>query len=222
MELLWSGWQKSCRQLSKMYLVKPLFTFFKNSYGVLNKPYITFREISFSQTGNYQIVYLHLLVLLFFIVSSALKTGIRNPFLLTLKFNSLYFSFFSGFLLMFLLFYLVNKIFNRVPFPLNKMVILWSYSLLPTLLWFIFTSIMYLLLPPPRTLTYPGKIYSLLYLIISLTLLFWKLILYYLTLRFGLKFDLFKILKASLIIFPILTLFSIAMYRLNIFKIPFL
>lgn len=205
-----------------MLLVKPFFSFLKSSYGILNKPYITYRQIAVSQIGALQIIFLHLFILLFFIASSALKTGIKNPFLLTLRFNSLYLSFIAGFFLMIFLFKIVLRLFSKERFPLNKMVVLWSYSLLPTLLWFVFTSIMYLLLPPPRTLTYPGKIYSLVYLIISTSLLFWKLILYYLTLRFGLKFDLIKIVVASLIIFPVITVFSLLMYSLTIFKIPFI
>ena len=201
---------------------KSLILFLRNSVGLVFKPYITYREISVSQKGYQQVFFIHFLVLIYFLASSVLKTGLRNPFLLTLKFNSLYFSAYIGFFLMIGLLYLCAKLIRLKDYSVNKLILLWSYSLWPTLCWFFFTSLLYLLLPPPRSLTYLGKTYSLLYLVSSLTILFWKIILYYLTLRFGLRLELFRILLLSSIIFPSIAVFSIIMYRLSIFKIPFL
>ena len=88
--------------------------------------------------------------------------------------------------------------------------ILWGYSLL------------YVLLPPPRTTSVQGVIFSLLFLIFSTTLLCWKGTITYLTLRFGLKVGLGKILMVLAITIPILIVYSACLYRLGIFRIPFI
>ena len=100
--------------------------------------------------------------------------------------------------------------------------ILWGYSLLPTTLWFFVTSLLYVLLPPPRTTSVQGVIFSLLFLIFSTTLLCWKGTITYLTLRFGLKVGLGKILMVLAITIPILIVYSACLYRLGIFRIPFI
>ncbi len=98
----------------------------------------------------------------------------------------------------------------------------WGYTLVPTLIWFITTTVLYVLLPPPRTTSFYGILFSTLYLLFSATLLFWKVTLAYLSLRFGMKLDLVKISMVSAIVLPILALYSVGMYRLGIFRIPFL
>lgn len=98
----------------------------------------------------------------------------------------------------------------------------WGYTLIPTLIWFWGTSILYILVPPPRTTSPQGLLFSAIYLLFSATLLFWKVTLSYLALRFGLRLDLKKILIASAIALPLLGIYSIGMYRLGVFRIPFL
>jgi len=203
-------------------MLRPLSLFLKNSLGLIVNPYVTIRELSIKTENFSQILFIHFFVFLYFFLSSIVKTGLHNPYFLTLKFNSLYLASYFGFALMIALFFLSFKLLKSHDFFLVNLIVLWSYSLWPTLLWFFFTSILYLLLPPPRTFSYPGKIYSLFYLSVSLTLLFWKFILYYLTLRFGLKFDLVKIIVSSSVIFPFVVAFSWLMYRLSVFKIPFI
>ena len=200
----------------------PLILFLRHLLGTIYNPYATFRQISLPGQDIRQIIFIHLLIFIYFLLTGLLKTGFSNPYLLTIKFNSLYFSSYLGFALVIFLFYLGSLLLRFKNFPLIRIILLWSYSLLPTLFWFFITSLMYLFLPPPRTLSYPGKIYSLVYLAFSLTLLFWKIILYYLTLRFGLRLDLYKITLISLLIIPVIFLYSFFMYRLGIFKIPFI
>lgn len=205
-----------------MFFIKSFVLFIRNSAGSINNPYSTFRTLSL-KTGNFwQIIYIHLLIFFYFFLSSILKTGLQNPFLLTMKFNSLYLSAYIGFTLMIGLFYLSYKLFTKRNFSFIPVIVLWSYSLWPTLYWFFATSLMYILIHPPRTLTLPGKIYSLSYLSLSLTLLLWKIILYYLTLRFGLRLGLFQISLISFFIISSLILYSFVMYYLGIFKIPFI
>lgn len=84
------------------------------------------------------------------------------------------------------------------------------------------TSFLYVLLPPPRTESVLGIGFSFLYLTMSAILFFWKIELYYLTLRFGLKLDLFRIIAVTSVILPILIGYSFIMYRLGILRVPFL
>src|SRR3989338_4090390 len=205
-----------------MLYFKSFILFLRNSFGTVINPYQTFRSISVENAEIRQGIFIHIIILFYFLSVSILKTGIRNPYLLTMKFNVLYFSFLVGFLIMLGLFFIFFRLLKTNIFPFITVFLLWSYSLLPTFFWFLFTSVLYLFFPPPRTLTYPGKIYSLSYLVLSLTLLFWKIILYYLTLRFALRLDLFKISLISLFIFPLIFLYSLLMFRLGIFKIPFI
>lgn len=97
----------------------------------------------------------------------------------------------------------------------------WGYTLLPTVVWFFTTSMLYVLLPPPRTTSLAGVFFSGLFLVFSVALLFWKLMLGYLSLRFGLKLDLVRILLVVSLVGPIVTAWSYGMYRLGIFRVPF-
>ena len=105
---------------------------------------------------------------------------------------------------------------------MRRLIQLWSYTLVPTWVWFFTTSLLYVLLPPPRTMNLTGKVYSSFYVVFSMMVLFWKMILYYLTLRFGFRFDLYKIAAFSLIVVPFVIAFSVVLFRLGIFRIPYL
>ncbi|MEK9143692.1 MAG: hypothetical protein AAB481_03625 [Patescibacteria group bacterium] len=98
----------------------------------------------------------------------------------------------------------------------------WGYTFFPTVVWFFTTSALFVLLPPPRTTSVAGVVFSGMFLVFSVTLLFWKLTLGYLTLRFGLKLDLARILVVAGIVVPILGVYSVVMYRLGIFRVPFI
>lgn len=104
----------------------------------------------------------------------------------------------------------------------RSVAIAWGYTILPTITWFLATSMLYVLLPPPRTTSMAGVAFSVLFLIFSATLFFWKLTLGYLALRFGLKLDLARILIVVTLVGPIMAAWSLGMYRLGIFKVPFL
>ncbi len=97
----------------------------------------------------------------------------------------------------------------------------WVFSYIPTLFWFILTTILFILLPPPRTQSMPGQIFSVFFIFISLGLLLWKLLLYFLTLRFSLKLNLWQMMRTTMVLFPLYTLFFLLMNRMQIFKVPF-
>ncbi|KKS97885.1 MAG: hypothetical protein UV73_C0004G0027 [Candidatus Gottesmanbacteria bacterium GW2011_GWA2_43_14] len=200
------------------------FVFFlRNSFGIIKEPYHTYRHLAHGdKIFTQQTIYIYLLVIFFFLSSSIIRLGMENPYLLTVRFNLLLFGTAGGIILMLFLFYLTGKLWQVGNFSLLRLTVLWSYSLWPTLLWFIATALLYRLIPPPRTWSVPGGILSIIFITYSLTLLSWKLILYYLTLRFGLKLDLARICLTQLLIVPVVFIYSFILYKSGIFRIPFI
>lgn len=201
-------------------ILKLFILFGKNTWGCINRPYITYRRLSGKTVNPGQTIFIFILAIGYFTFASLLRTGMRNPYLLTIKFNSLLAGGMIGFLGIVVCFFILGKL-VKVNVQLLTVFVLWAYSLLPTIIWFFFTSFMFLLLPPPRTLSIWGKLYSVFFMAFSFAVAFWKLILYYLTLRFALRLDLFRIVFISMILTPIFAGYSVLMYRLGIFRIPF-
>lgn len=209
-------------------MVKPIFSpiksfvlFSRNVIGCIQAPYATYRKLSSEKTDLRQTVFIPLLVVLYFIYVATLRTGLANPFLLTVKFNILIFASLSGFALMISLFYLGGKL-TKGNGTLRQIYTLWVFSLIPTLTWFFASSILYILLPPPRTMSFLGKLYSVVFITFSLSVLLWKIILYYLTLRFSLKLDLWRILQISALVIPVVSVYTLLMYRWGAFRVPFI
>ena len=194
------------------------FRFLFNVFGSIQSPYATYRKIV--SEDPYQLIIIFALIAGYFFLVSPLKLHTLHPFLLTINASRLFTTVMCLYLGICFLLLGLGKLLGSQP-ALRGVLMAWGYSLIPTLIWFFTTSVMYVFLPPPRTETILGRGFSLLYLTFSLSLFFWKGILYYLTLRFALKFDLTKIILASLIFFPLLGATSYFLYTLGIFKVPF-
>jgi hypothetical protein len=195
-------------------------SFARNCVGIITRPYETYRRLV--QHGSlWELGYIAILLSLYFFVASIVKTSLFRPFLMTRQFIVLGSATGLTFLLVVALFVWVGR---RVGAQgtFRQVALGWGYSLLPTLTWFWMTSLLYVLLPPPRTTSALGITFSIVYLLISATLLFWKVILSYLALRFGLRLDLGKILLVCSIVLPLLSAYSVLTYKLGIFRVPFL
>jgi hypothetical protein len=131
-------------------LIRQFFLFVKNTAGVLNNPYVTCRKIAKEKEHPLQTAFIFLLILVYFLFASLIRTGIRNPYLLTVKFTSLLTSAAVGLIFPPAIIYLLGKVTGGNG-TWKRLFILWSYTLIPTLFWFITTSVLYLVLPPPRT-----------------------------------------------------------------------
>ncbi|OGG14877.1 hypothetical protein A2773_01250 [Candidatus Gottesmanbacteria bacterium RIFCSPHIGHO2_01_FULL_39_10] len=200
--------------------LKLFILFTKNTALVVNKPYIAFRKIAAdSQYG--QSVFILLFAVSYFAFATLIRIGLKNPYLLTLEFNRLIFFAGVGFLLSIALLYSVGRLFGGRG-TLKSLYLTWSYTLIPTILWFFMTSLIFIFFPPPRSLSFPGKLLSIIFITLSILLLLWKIILYYLTLRFSHKLDLFRIIGVSIVLFPLFIIYGIIMYRIGIFRIPFI
>ena len=195
------------------------FSFARHVVGIITRPYETYRHIV-EHGSTWELVYIGVLCALYFFVAALLRTSLYAPFLLTRQFFTVFGVTGLTFLFIVGIYWASGRMFRHVS--IKGILMGWGYSLVPTLLWFWMTSILYVIVPPPRTTSVLGVAFSIVYLLLSATLLFWKITLSYLALRFGLRLDLMKILLINLIILPLIGLYSIEMYRLGIFRVPFI
>lgn len=186
--------------------------FGRHAVGVAVRPYETYRRIAAKGTVA-EFAYLTTLLILYFAAASLVMT--------TREFVTFFPSALGGYLMTLAVFWLMGTALGGTGKLLN-VALAWGYTLLPTLIWFSATSVLYVVLPPPRTLHPAGIAFSLVYLVFSTVLLAWKLTLGYLTLRFGLKLDLPRIAAVGIVAVVAWSVYSISMYRLGIFRIPFL
>lgn len=176
-------------------------------------PYKTMRKIS-NETDYLQIVIIFIFIFIYFRFSDVVKYG---------KFSSI--PLFSIFILQFMItcffFYAFSCLFTK-QIKFKPFVFTLTYFLLPTLLWFFSNSVLFLLLPPPRTSSFLGKGFSIFFITYSISLLIWKLILFYLAVRFSSRLSFFKIFYLILLYLSIIIPYSYILYSFKIFKIPFL
>lgn len=188
--------------------------------GLMSRPYETYRRIvAHGRVG--EIWYLGALLAIYFALASVVKVAAFRPFLFTRQFVLLGVGVASGVAISVVCMWIAGKLLGAKP-QLSTLLLAWSYTLIPTVSWFFVTSLLYVLLPPPRTTSAAGIVFSLLFLVFSATLLWWKVTLSYLVLRFCFKFDLGKSIMVALLCAPVLALWSVAMYGAGIFKVPFL
>lgn len=208
-------------------MVKEIFVslvlVWRNLFRLIFYPYATMRKIN-QEKDWLQVGIIFFLVYLYFIFASAIRNKTINP--LVISHSSL-----LSFILFLLTFSLVVIFFNFLGWLMIKtkssstivpLIFSFSYSLLPTLIWFFSTSLFYLFLPPPRTFSILGKLFSLFFVTFSIVLLFWKTILFYLSLRFSLKLEFYQILYAVILFLIWFLPYSVLMYQLKIFRIPFI
>lgn len=105
---------------------------------------------------------------------------------------------------------------------LKKLLFVFAYALIPTIIWFYMNTFLYVIIPPPRNLTILGKSFSIVFITISISLLVWKLILWYLAIRFATKLKFYDILYITILYIAIVVPYSLFMYHLGFFRIPFL
>ena len=195
-------------------------SFVRTVLGLVTRPYETVRS-TVERENPFELVFVAILLSLYFALASLVKVAAFRPFLLTRQFIVLAAATGVTYCLAVALFWTAGKLVGAQG-KLKGLAVSWGYSLVPTLTWFLATSVLYVILPPPRTTSTAGILFSILFLVFSATLFFWKATIAYLTLRFGLRLDLGKILVVLAISLPILGFYSVGMYKLGIFRIPFL
>ena len=201
-------------------LLSSFVSFGRTFLGIIIKPYETYRRIvDRGRLG--ELLWIGLLLVIYFGNASIVKTAAFRPFLLTKQFIVLAGGAGVSFLLIVCTLWQITRFLGGKG-NFRSFTLAWGYTLVPTFFWFLGTSLLYVILPPPRTNRPEGVLFSALYLVLSATLFFWKFMLGYLTLRFGAKLDLPKILITLGIALPIIGIYSVCMYKLGIFRVPFL
>lgn len=205
----------------KRFLIDFLSSFLiviKRFFGLIVDPYRTMRKIS-AERDNYQLLIIAVLIFIYFKFIYFLRDKAYPA-------TFIYIIFVIDFLMMIGFFYLMSKFIgsriNKKNFLFADFVFTFSYSLLPTLIWFLSTSILYIFLPPPRTFSFLGKGFSIFFVTYSLSLLVWKSILVYLALRFSSKQDFFRIIYMIILFLLWFVPYSVFLYQYKLFRIPFI
>jgi len=201
-------------------LILSVYSFMRSCIGIITHPYETYRRINGKGT-LLELVPMAALLSLYFATNAMVKAPAFRPFVLTRHFIKTSVSVVVTALFISLLLWGVGRLLGGKG-EYKRFFLGWAYTLIPTLAWFLFTSLLYVFIPPPRTTLPTGVALSVVFLTVSAVLFFWKLILAYLSLRFGLKLDLIRIFGILLISAPVIGLYSVGMYRLGIFRVPFL
>jgi len=128
----------------------------------------------------------------------------------------------------FLIFYTLSIVFfsclpgkDTREIRFKKYIKTWTNTLLPTLIWFYSNMIFFIILPPPRSIMITGKMFSVFFIAFSVSLLVWKLILVYLSLRFSSRIPFLRILYYIILYLVLLIPLSLYFYQIGISRIPF-
>lgn len=201
------------------YLLAGL-SFTRHAIGSIQRPYETYRELV-TKPNVRELPYIALLCFGYVGLATLIRIPEFRFHLLTKQSVLLSLGALGGYLLTIVVIALVGRAW-KAKLDLKAIAVCWGYTLLATVAWFLITSVLFVLFPPPRTGSIKGISFSFLYLVFSSVLFFWKIELYYLTLRFTLRLDMSKIIMSSFVIFPVLAIYALAMYKIGIYKVPFL
>lgn len=194
-------------------LIASLILLVRNFFLLIFYPYKTMRKLSLS-FEFLQLIIIFLLIFFYFKFAYFLRD---KPYPATLTFLIFLINFFATVLF----FYFLGKIFWEKSSFLS-LVFTFSYSLFPTLVWFGATSIFYLLLPPPRTMSILGQGFSIFYIAFSLSVLAWKMILVFLSLRFSLRLNFYQIVYLWIFYFIWFFPYSLLLFHWRLFRVPFI
>ena len=185
----------------------------RNCVLLIFSPYRTMRKIS-EEKDYGQVFIIFLTIFLYFKFAYFLRDK-PYPATLTFLVFILHISLTAAF------FYFLSKVsINKNKF--SSFIFTMSYSLLPTLIWFASNSLLYVFIPPPRSISILGKGFSIFFISYSISLLAWKIILMYLALRFSTKLGFYRIVYMMLLFLLWFLPYSILLYHLRIFRIPFI
>ncbi len=204
-------WKKSLVELFTSFILV-----LRNFFGLIFFPYKTVRRLSF-EDDYFQIFFIFFFVFCYFKFAYFLK---NKPYPATLTFLIFLVNLFLTLEFFYRLGLIINK--KRKDVSFRSLFFTFSYSLLPTLFWFSSVSLLYIILPPPRTTSFLGISFSIFFLAFSLSLLAWKLILVFLSLRFSLKLNFYQIIYLLILYLIWFLPYSVILYRFRIFKIPFI
>lgn len=172
--------------------------------GLILTPYQTMRKISTDRDFG-QLGIILFLVFIYFFATEPLR----------------YLVFLANFLLTVMFFYVMGRI-SKKETRLDSALLLFAYTLFPTLIWFAANAVLYNILPPPRTLSLLGKSFSIVYIAFSISLLCWKIILLYLASRFTIRQGFYRVMYTIVLYGACVTAVAYVAYVLGWAKVPFI
>lgn len=202
------------------YIAISLVLVLHNFTGLILYPYKTLRKVS-QEKDMGQVGIIFLLVFLYFVFSNIVRKQTLHPFVISSSSFLTFIVFLGTFFMVCLFFFWLSKTTHHT-ISLESIIATFSFSLFPSIIWFLTTSILYLLLPPPRTLSLLGQGFSMIFLVFSLTLLLWRMILLYLSVRFSAKTDFYTTLFFIVLFMLWFLPYSYGLYYLKVFRIPFI
>lgn len=212
---------KDFKSLMFLKSLKELIFFLKNVWGTFQFPKETYVRMA-KEKRYWQMVLIFLLVFFSLMWEMAVKHGVfRNPMFFAVNLFGLFGVILGSFGILGSLLYFLGKSVGKTG-ELKVTLLLWSFTYIPTIIWFSIISFLFYIFPPPRSQTAQGYLLSGLIIVFSIALFYWKLLLYYLTLRVGFKLRLRQIIIVSGLFFPVAAGYSYMLYRAGVFKVPFI
>lgn len=172
--------------------------------GLIITPYQTMRRISIDRDYG-QLGIILFLIFLYFYVTSPFRYAV---FLLNFTLTVLYF-------------YIMGKL-SRKDIRFDSALMLFGYTMLPTLIWFATNALLYVVLPPPRTFSLLGASFSIVFIAFSISLLLWKIILLYLAARFTIRQGFYRVMYTIVLYGACVTAVAYVTYGLGWAKVPFI
>ncbi len=175
-------------------------------------PYKTMRKISY-ESDYFQIVIIFGGVYIYLHYANILREYHYEPgilFLLTL----------FHFVASVFFFHLIASVFGNKNIAVKPFIFTLAYAMIPTILWLAINSSLYIMLPPPRTISLLGKAFSIIYISFSIAFFAWKIILEYLAVRFASKMPFYQIMYSLLLYLVVLGPYFFWMYAMNFFRMP--
>jgi len=184
-------------------------------------PYVVMRNISKERDVG-QLAVIFLAVFGYFWYASAIRLHSSNVFLVSSNAIVSSITFILVFITAVVYFFLYSQKKGGTINNIEPFIFCFAYSLIPTLVWFYITSSLYVLLPPPRTVSILGISYSYIFIVFSLIVLLWKTIIVYLAVRFSSWLSFQEIIYGVLLFFVWFTPLSYLLYFMKIFRVPFI
>ena len=182
--------------------------FLRHSLGLIFTPYATMRKISI-ETKRSELLWIVVFTILYFFTTNTVHfwlIGLGGA---------------VGLYFLSIIFFSLLPAVGTYTERLKRIMSTWSYTLLPTLIWFFSTLLFYFLIPPPRTTSFLGQSFSIFYIAFSGSLLVWKLILVYLSIRFSLRVHLYRVIYYLFLYLVVSIPLWILLYQSGVSRIPF-
>lgn len=191
------------------HVLSSVIVFVRTLIGLIFVPYNTMRKASITTSFTNSIVIGVISCIYFYISKNTLTEAVVSTIVAIFLFIS------------------TITLFSLLPGEgtsrdrLKRYAATWSLSYLPTLFWFYAGLFLFIVVPPPRTQSLGGISLSIVFLAYSVSLLLWKLILVYLSIRFSSRVHLYRVVYYIFLYLAVSIPLWILFYSLHIFRIPF-